>query len=164
MHLDFIGTDREAGYYDNDQIKSSGGKHIDQGCKLWDYTGVSNLSWQQKLVVGVFYRQPISITEQVEQLELAIEQVIHKFRNNNNITYVLGGDFNMGDFDWDRADVVPDSDQRTVNQRVFDILKKQLNTKNMSIYNPVWVYIYIYIYICVCVWSHPSAPQPYTGE
>ena len=58
------------------------------------------LADNKKLVAGVFYCQPNSSTEQVEQLELAIEQVTHKLRNNNNITYILGGDFNTGDIDW----------------------------------------------------------------
>ena len=94
--------------------------------------GVSNLGLQQKIVVGVFYRQPNSSTEQVEQLEIAIEQVTHKFRNNNNITYILGGDFNTGDIDWDRAAVIPDSDQRTVKQRVLNLNQYDLTQVHRS--------------------------------
>ena len=90
------------------------------------------LADNKKLVVGVFYRQPNNSTEQVEQLELAIEQVTHKFRNNNNITYILGGDFNTGDIDWDRATVTPDSDQRTVNQRVLDLSQYDLTQVHRS--------------------------------
>ena len=67
----------------------------------------------------------------MEQLELAIEQVTHKFRNNN-ITYILGGDFNTGDIDWDRAAVTPDSDQRTVNQRVLDLNQYDLTQVHRS--------------------------------
>ena len=93
------------------------------------------LADNKKLVVRVFYRQPNSSTEQVEQLELAIEQVTHKFRNNNNITYLLGGDFNTGDIDWDRAAVIPDSDQRTVNQRVLDLNQYDLTQVHRS---PTW--------------------------
>ena len=94
------------------------------------------LADNNKLVVGVFYRQPNSSTEQVEQLELAIEQVTHKFRNNNNITYILGGHFNTpywlgssGRHTWLRPE-----DGQPAGARPQPI------------------------------WPHPSASQPYTGE
>ena len=90
------------------------------------------LAGDKKIAVWVFYRQPNSSTEQVEQLERAVEQVTHKFRNNKNITYILGGDFDTGDIDWDWAAVIPDSDQRTVNQWVPDLNQYDLTQVHCS--------------------------------
>ena len=71
--------------------------------------GISVNSQHQKLIIGAFYPQPDNHTHQVEQLELAIEQVQDKFRNNKNITYILGGGFNTGDIVWDEGTIKPGS-------------------------------------------------------
>ena len=71
----------------------------------------------KKIVTGVFYRQPGRNTDQVEQLEKAVDQVTSKFQNNSNITYMLGGDFNAGDVDWDSGTVRPNSPNKEANER-----------------------------------------------
>ena len=58
-----------------------------------------------EMVFGVFYRPPGHNPSPVEQLENAITQVMTKFKNNPNITYILGGDFNTGDIDWETGTI-----------------------------------------------------------
>ena len=52
-------------------------------------------------------RPPSSDISYFEQLETAIQQVVSKFKNNPNITYILGRDFNAGDIDWETGIVLP---------------------------------------------------------
>ena len=75
----------------------------------------------QKLVMGVFYRQPDHRTHQVEQLEKALFQITTKFKNNPNTTFMLSGDFNTGDINWDLGTVSPNSNQKAVNDLVLSI-------------------------------------------
>ena len=74
-----------------------------------------------KMVFGVFYRPPSSDISYFEQLETAIQQVVSKFKNNPNITYILGGDFNAGDIDWETGTVLPNSSAREINERVLGL-------------------------------------------
>ena len=75
----------------------------------------------QKLVIGVFYRQPDHHTHQVEQLEKALFQITTKLKNNPNATFMLSGDFNTGDINWDLGTVSPISNQKAVNDLVLSI-------------------------------------------
>ena len=75
------------------------------------------------MVSGAFYRQPDNQTHQVEKIELVIDQVQNKFKNNN-ITYILGGT------DWDKVSVKQGSNQRAVNEQIL---------KNEVVYNRIFV-------------------------
>ena len=75
----------------------------------------------QKLVIGVFYRLPDHRTHQVEQLEKTLFQITTKFMNNPNTTFMLSGDFNTGDINWDLGTVSPISNQKAVNDLVLSI-------------------------------------------
>ena len=74
-----------------------------------------------KMAFGVFYRPPSHNPSPVEQLENAISQVMTKFKNNPNITYILGGDFNTGDIDWETSTILPNSPCKEANEKVFGL-------------------------------------------
>ena len=74
-----------------------------------------------KMVFGVFYRPPGHNPSPVEQLENAITQVMTKFKNNPNITYILGGDFNTGDIDWETGTILPNSPCKEANEKVLGL-------------------------------------------
>ena len=75
----------------------------------------------QKLVIGVFYSQPDHRTHQVEQLEKALFQITTKFKNNPNTTFMLSGDFNTGDINWDQGTISPISNPKAVIDLVLCI-------------------------------------------
>ena len=63
----------------------------------------------QKLVVGVFYRQPDRRTCQVENLEKTLYQISEKYKNSPNTTYMLSGGFKAGDINWGLGTVLDNS-------------------------------------------------------
>ena len=78
----------------------------------------------KKLIIGVFYRQPDHRTCQVENLEKALYQINEKHKNNPNTTFMLSGDFNTGDINWELGTVLPNSNQKAVNELVLNISQK----------------------------------------
>ena len=50
----------------------------------------------------------------MEQLEKALFQITTKFKNNPNTTFMLSGDFNTGDINWDLGTVSPIYHQKAV--------------------------------------------------
>ena len=103
---------------------------------LWASVTVAG---NKKLVVGVFYRQPGNSTDQIDQLVKALQQVTGKFKNNNNITFMLGGDFNAGDIDWDTGTVLDNSSNKKVNEQVVSLQETyglvQMQREPTRIYN-----------------------------
>ena len=79
----------------------------------------------RKIVIGAFYRQPNHKVDQLEQLEKSLDQVTNKFKNNQNTTILLAGDFNAGDIDWDARLVRPNSSRRPVNEKVLSLTVNQ---------------------------------------
>ena len=74
-----------------------------------------------KMVFGVFYRPTSSDISYFDQLETAIQQVVSKFKNNPNITYILGANFNASDIAWETGTVLPNSSAREMNERVLGL-------------------------------------------
>ena len=54
------------------------------------------------LYIGSFYRQPSQCsTEQLDEPEKSLNYISNLTKNNPNSTLFLGGDFNLGDINWD---------------------------------------------------------------
>ena len=76
----------------------------------------------KKLYTGVFYRQPDREIEQLQLLEKSINIIKDKMKNNANSILMLGGDFNLGDIDWeDNYTIKPNHDY---NDEVYEKLLK----------------------------------------
>ncbi len=75
---------------------------------------------QNTLYTGAFYRQPNNKTEQVEELDKAMKQLAPSFGKNS--TVILGGDFNVGDVNWDDHVIPSESKQKAVSSLVMDVL------------------------------------------
>ena len=89
----------------------------DSNCEIiWSEVQLSN---QRKAFIGSFYRPPSSNMDTIEALENSINQL--KRKSNNNII-MLGGDFNVGDINWDTLSVHPGANQIKVQQGILDIL------------------------------------------
>ena len=54
------------------------------------------------LYIGSFYRQPSQCsTQQLDEPEKSLNYISNLTKNNPNSTLFLGGDFNLGDINWD---------------------------------------------------------------
>ena len=75
------------------------------------------------LYVGSFYRQPSQrSTEQLDELEKSLNYISNLTKNNPNPTLFLGGDFNLGDINWDDLSIFTNSPVRGVCEKLLDIL------------------------------------------
>jgi len=77
---------------------------------------------QRQLLLGSFYRQPNHRSDQVESMSKTLEHLSNQYRNSKNCTFILGGDFNVGDIKWDQACVKQGSREKIVSQMVLDVL------------------------------------------
>ena len=73
------------------------------------------------LYVGSFYRQPSQhSTKQLDELEKSLNYISNLTKNDPNSTLFLGGDFNLGDINWDDLII-------STNSPVKDICEKRLD-------------------------------------
>ncbi len=79
-----------------------------------------SLKQQKKLIIGAFYRQPNNRTAQVEELDKALTQLAPSL--GRDCTLILGGDFNVGDIDWNSQTVSPNSHQKAVSEKTIQVL------------------------------------------
>ena len=75
------------------------------------------------LYVGSFYRQPSQrSTQQLDELEKSLNYISNLTKNNPNSTLFLGGDFNLGDINWDDLTIYTNSPVKGVCEKLLDIL------------------------------------------
>ena len=75
------------------------------------------------LYVGSFYRQPSQrSTQQLDELEKSLNYISNLTKNNPNSTLFLGGDFNLGDINWDGLTISINSPVKGVCEKLLDIL------------------------------------------
>ncbi|KAI8488562.1 hypothetical protein Bbelb_335910 [Branchiostoma belcheri] len=69
-----------------------------------------------------YYRTPSGKhSEQLEELQKSIKHVRSLTRNNPGSTIILGGDFNLGDVDWETESVPRNSRERVPAERLISI-------------------------------------------
>ena len=75
---------------------------LDSNCEIkWVKINTSN---QEQILVGSYYREPKASLENLDELNLSLNKAQNSKPYSNMKTF-LGGDFNLGDIDWDSAGV-----------------------------------------------------------
>ena len=82
-----------------------------------------SLQQQRTLYAGAFYRPPDNRMQPLDELEKGLNQLAQKTKNNKNSITILGGDFNVGNVNWDTSEVAPNTNQKGINERVVNILE-----------------------------------------
>ena len=57
------------------------------------------------LYVAAYYRPLDEPADRLEKFEAALDQLLSKTDRNNKATLLIGGDFNIGDVDWENGTV-----------------------------------------------------------
>ena len=70
------------------------------------------------LYVAAFYRPPQDPADNLDGLEKAFDHLMDISNHNTKATFLVGGDFNTGDIDWDSLAVKPSSDQKGISERI----------------------------------------------
>ena len=83
-----------------------------------------NIAGNQPLHIGAFHRQPNSGSEEIEELEKAINTIVEGSKGNlPNI--ILDGDFNLPHIDWGLNTVKPNHQYRKeINKKLTDIVNE----------------------------------------
>lgn len=76
------------------------------------------LRGQRAFFLCSFYRPPNSKTDQLDAFDLSLGQINHQAKGN---TVMFGGDFNVGDVDWESGTIKADSPTKAICARVLDI-------------------------------------------
>jgi len=90
---------------------------------IWVEVSLRN---QHKLYQGSYYRPPGpsggNTAFQIDELEKSLSVIHQKTRNNPNYAIFLGGDFNMGDIDWEHETVIADSREKLGSEKLIQSL------------------------------------------
>lgn len=82
---------------------------------------------KHKLFIGSFYRPPTndsnSQSEQLADLDIILHCLKSKMKNNPNHTLMFGGDFNLGDIEWEKESVCPSSRTKTACEKFVQLLR-----------------------------------------
>ena len=77
-----------------------------------------------KLYVASFYRPPNGdAAAQLDALGETLHHIGRKIKNNPNHTVMLGGDFNLGDINWDTETIDPSSQRKSDCDRLIQLLR-----------------------------------------
>jgi len=72
--------------------------------------------------MGSFYRPPNGNANiRLSELEKSLHYICNKTRNNPNHTVMLGGDFNLGDIQWDSESVDPQSSHKSSSDKLVQL-------------------------------------------
>lgn len=72
---------------------------------IWVEVSLRN---KHKLFIGSYYRSSSgNASNQLDELEKKLYHISNKTKNNPNHTMMLGGDFNLGDIQWDSEIIDP---------------------------------------------------------
>ncbi len=74
-----------------------------------------NLNNQNKIYVGVLYKQP----EMFREITAYHQQ---KTKNNPDSIVMFGGDFNAGHIDWEHYIINTNADNRAVHEKLLEII------------------------------------------
>ena len=74
------------------------------------------------LYVSTYYRPPDEPADRLEKFEAALDQLLSKTDRNNKATLLIGGDFNIGDVDWENGMVKENSKKKSVCEQALNII------------------------------------------
>ena len=74
------------------------------------------------LYVAAYYRPPDEHIAKLDKFEEAMGQLLERTNGNSKATLLIGGDFNVGDIDWEKGIVNENSTKKSVCGRVLDII------------------------------------------
>ena len=57
------------------------------------------------LYVAAYYRPPDEPVAKLDNFENLLNQILSKTNRNSKATLLIGGDFNVGDIDWEKGEV-----------------------------------------------------------
>ena len=84
---------------------------------------VEPLKHNSPLIIGAFYRTPSEReVNQLNQLEKSLDQIYEITRNNESSSIILGGDFNVGDINWDSLTVSKSSNNKAHCTKTLEIM------------------------------------------
>ena len=84
---------------------------------------VEPLKNNSSLIIGAFYRTPSEReVNQLNQLEKSLDQIYAMTKNNESSTIILGGDFNVGDINWDSLTVSNNSNNKALCLKTLEIM------------------------------------------
>ena len=147
MNSEFLLTRYQGTIY-RDQTWSGGGQGVGfmlvfKSCNEVEEIGIKGIKAKtahgsghngiNKMGFGVFYRPPCSDISYLKQLENAIQQVVTYFKNNPNVTHILGRDFNACDIHWETGNILSNSSAREINEWILGLRQlfdhNQMNRK-----------------------------------
>ncbi|CAH1273930.1 Hypp5238 [Branchiostoma lanceolatum] len=77
---------------------------------------------KKSLYLGSYYRTPSGKhSEQLDELEKSLKHIRNITKNNSGSTIILGGDFNLGDVDWETESIPKNSRERVPSERLISI-------------------------------------------
>ncbi len=74
------------------------------------------------LYVAAYYRPPDESVDRLDKLEAALDQLLTRTNKNSKVTLLIGGDFNVGDVDWESGMVKADSKKKSLCERALNIV------------------------------------------
>ena len=75
------------------------------------------------MIIGAFYRTPSEReVNQLNQQEKTLDQIYEITKNNESSTIILGGDFNVGDINWDSLTVSNASNNKAHCIKTLEIM------------------------------------------
>ena len=84
---------------------------------------VEPLKHNSPLIIGAFYRTPSEReVNRLNQLEKSLDQIYEITKNNESSTIILGGDFNVGDINWDSLTVSNASNNKAHCTKTLEIM------------------------------------------
>ena len=84
---------------------------------------VEPLKHNSPLIIGAFYRTPSEReVNQLNQLDKSLDQIYEITKNNESSTIILGGDFNVGDINWDSLTVSNASNNKAHCIKTLEIM------------------------------------------
>ena len=92
-------------------------------CTCWgrDCLGI-DWSQRHKLIVGTFHWLPDNLMKPKDDFESVILDVVHKFKNTPNCTWIFGSDFNAGVIDWDFNTVHEHYQNKQINKWIANLI------------------------------------------
>lgn len=86
---------------------------------------------KDNILIGSFYREPKSSLQALEQLELSISKIVQSNKYKNNKIFI-GGDFNLGDINWNSCCTTQGARDKQHCDKLISILNcfglEQVNT------------------------------------
>ena len=74
------------------------------------------------LLIGAYYRPPDGTASDLDSFEQALNQLMVKTAKNSRATLIIGGDFNVGDINWEDMTVKEQSSRKGLCERMLTLI------------------------------------------